>query len=133
MFSAKIPNILCPIRFLKFKYWYIFCNLFTYNLNLYNAISKAVWQQRNFRNNKRFLKGMFAKNERGHRLTAINNRFWSLPIFLLSIASIMRKLLKTSHTEERRFLTNSESWFCYDSDRNKINLIPSKAFRYYNL
>ena len=38
-----------------------------------------------------------------------NNRFWSLLIFLLSVASIMRKLLKTSHTEERRFLTNSES------------------------
>ena len=42
----------------------------------------------------------FAKNERGYRLTAINNRFWSLLIFFLSVASIMRKLLKTTHTEE---------------------------------
>ena len=39
---------------------------------------------------------MFAKNERGYRLNAIKKRFWSLLIFLLSVASIRRKLLKTS-------------------------------------
>ena len=49
------------------------------------------------------LKGSVRENERMYRLTAINNRFWSLLIFLLSVASIMRKLLKTSETEERRF------------------------------
>jgi len=38
------------------------------------------------------LKGVFAKNERGYRLTAINKRFWSLLILLLSVASIRRKL-----------------------------------------
>ena len=58
------------------------------------------------------LKGVFAKNERGYRLTAKNKRFWSLLILLLSVASISRKLLKTTHTE--------------------IYLIPNKSFRYYN-
>ena len=55
------------------------------------------------------LKGVFAKNERGYRLTAKNKRFWSLLILLLSVASISRKLLKTTHTEERIVFTNSES------------------------
>ena len=36
------------------------------------------------------LKVVFAKNERGYRFTAINNRFWSLLILLLSVASIRR-------------------------------------------
>ena len=49
------------------------------------------------RNNQ--IKEVFAKNERGYRLTAKNNRFRSLLILLLSVASIRRKLLKTSHTE----------------------------------
>ena len=40
------------------------------------------------------LKGMFAKNERVYRLTAKNDRFWSLLILLLSVSSIRRKLLK---------------------------------------
>ena len=47
------------------------------------------------------LKGAFAKNERGYRLTAKNYRWWSQPILLLSVASIMRKLLKMTLTEER--------------------------------
>ena len=45
------------------------------------------------------LKGVFAKNERGYRLIVIKKRFWLLLILLLSVASIRRKLLKTSHTE----------------------------------
>ena len=45
------------------------------------------------------LKGVFAKNVRGYRLSAIKKRFWSLLILLLSVASIRRKLSKTSHTE----------------------------------
>ena len=52
---------------------------------------------------------MFAKNERGYRLTAKNNRFWSLLFLLQSVASIRRKLLKTTYTEERSVHTNSES------------------------
>ena len=52
---------------------------------------------------------MFGKNEREYRLAAINNCFWLLLIILLSIVSILRKLLKTYHTEEHRFLSNSES------------------------
>ena len=34
------------------------------------------------------LKGVFAKNERGYRLTAKNKRFWSLLILLLSVAFV---------------------------------------------
>ena len=45
------------------------------------------------------LKGVFAKNVRGYRLSAIKKRFWSLLILLLAVASIRRKLSKTSHTE----------------------------------
>ena len=55
------------------------------------------------------LKGVFAKNERGDRLAAKNKLFWSLLILLLSVASIRRNLLKTTHTEERSVHTNSES------------------------
>ena len=55
------------------------------------------------------LKGVYAKNKRGYRLTAKNKRFWSLLILLLSVASRRRKLLKTTHTEERFVHTNSES------------------------
>ena len=54
------------------------------------------------------LKGVFAKNERGYRLNAIKKRFRSLLILLLYVASIRRKLLKTTNTEERSVLTNSE-------------------------
>ena len=54
------------------------------------------------------LKGVFAKNERGYRLNAIKKRFRSLLILLLYVASIRRKLLKTTNTEERNVLTNSE-------------------------
>jgi len=46
------------------------------------------------------LKGVLAKNERGYRLNAIKKRFWSLLILHRSVASIRRKLLKTSHTEK---------------------------------
>ena len=52
---------------------------------------------------------LFAKNERGYRLNAIKKRFWSLLILLLSGASIRRKLLKMSHTEERSTHTNWEN------------------------
>ena len=56
------------------------------------------------------LKGVFAKNERGYRLNAIKKLFWSLLILLISVASIRRKLIKTSHTEERSAHTNWGSW-----------------------
>ena len=79
-----------------------------------------------------FLKGVFAKNERGYRLNAIKKRFWPLLILLLSVASIGRKLLKTSHAE---FLASIqiEKIATYDLDCKKINLISNKSFRYYNL
>ena len=46
-----------------------------------------------------WLKGVFAKNEKGYRLNAIKKRFCSPLILLLSVVSTRRKLLKTSHTE----------------------------------
>jgi len=55
------------------------------------------------------LKGVFLKNERGYRLTAKNKRFWWLLILLLSVASIRRKLLKTTYTKERNVHTNWEN------------------------
>ena len=65
----------------------------------------------NFRKHhkKTHLKGVFAKNERGFRLNAIKKLFRSLLILLLSVASMRRKLLKTTNTEERYSInTNSE-------------------------
>ena len=58
-----------------------------------------------------WLKGSVREKWQGYRLTAINNRFWSLLILLLSVASVWRKLLKTSHTEVG----------IYDLDRKKSN------------
>ena len=55
-------------------------------------------------------KGSVHENERGYRLTAENKCFGSLLILLLSVASIRRKLLKTTCTEERTVRTNSESY-----------------------
>ena len=55
----------------------------------------------------RFLKGVFAKNERVYSFTSKNYR-WLL-ILLLSVASLMRKWLKTTYTEERSVHTNSAS------------------------
>ena len=88
-----------------------------------------------FGNKFRFLKGVFAKNERGYKLTAKNKRFWielnwSLLLSLLSVAFIRRKLLTTTHAKERSVHTNWES--CNILLRSKIiNLIPNKSFRYY--
>ena len=42
------------------------------------------------------------------QLTAKNNRFGWLLILLLSVASVRRKLLRTTYTEERCVNTNSE-------------------------
>ena len=70
-----------------------------------------------------FLKGVFAKNGRGYRLPSKNIRWWLLLIWLVSVASIRRKLLITTHTEERSVHTNSEKVAIFDSDRKKINLI----------
>ena len=70
----------------------VFLSLFN-TLYIYIGINKVI---------KPRLKGVFAKNERGYRLTAKNKRFWSIPILLLSVASIRRKLLNTTHAEEHR-------------------------------
>ncbi len=61
-----------------------------------------------------FLKGVFAKNERGYRFNAIKKRFWSLLILLLSVASIRRKLLKLL-------------------SMNKISIIFSLKIQYFQL
>ena len=54
--------------------------------------------------------GSVRENEIGYGLTANNNSFSSLLILLLSFASIRRKLLKTTYTEEQSINTNSESF-----------------------
>ena len=74
----------------------------------------------------RLLKGVFAKKERGYRLNAKNNRFWSLLILLLSVASIWSKLLKPTYTEER----NATQYKCKKLQHitrivKKINLIQT--------
>ena len=75
--------------------------------------------------------GVFAKNERGYRLTEKNNRFWSLLILLLSVASIRRKLLKSTYTEERMAL-QIQKVATFNSDRKKNQIIQKKSFKYYN-
>ena len=50
---------------------------------------------------KSTFKGSVRKNEKGPiQVTAKNKRFWSLLILILSVASIRRKLLNTTHAEE---------------------------------
>jgi len=76
------------------------------------------------------LKGVFAKNEMGYMLTAKNYRWFSLLILPLSVGSIRRKLLKTTHTEEHGVHTILEVAILV---KKKNNLIPNKSFRFYNL
>ena len=68
---------------------------------LINSFSLITFNLKKKRVRNQNLKGVFAKNKRGYRLNAIKKRFWSPIILLLSVASIRRKLIKTSHTEER--------------------------------
>ena len=98
------------------------------------TVSKPVYMPQKLDmswNERIFLKGVFAKNERGYRLNAIKKRFWSLLILFLSVASIRRKLIKMSHTEERSAHTNWGSWNIRLRPY-KIKLISNKSFRYYN-
>ena len=78
-------------------------------------------------NKSSYLKGVFAKNERGYKLRAIDKRFDL--ILLLSVASIKRKLLKTTHAEERIAAIQIQKVATYDSDRKQINLIPNQIIQ----
>ena len=69
------------------------------------------------------LKGVFAKNEKECDKKAL----LILLILLLSVASIRRKLLKTTNTEEHSVHTNSET---FNSDRKQINVISNKSLKY---
>ena len=80
----------------------------------------------------RLKKGVFAKNERGYRLTAKNKRFWLLLILLKSVASIKRKLLKTTLYCMKNIAPIQIQKDAIYSDRKKFNLIPNNSFRYYN-
>ena len=64
-------------------------------------------------------RGFTAKNERGCRLKSKNNRFRSLLLILpLSVASMRRKMLKTTYTEEGSVTTiQSQKVAIYNSDR----------------
>ena len=64
----------------------------------------SAWSSNCLNNNRRgggeiSLKGSFAKNKRGYRLTAKNIRWGSLLILLLCYV-YKEKVLKTTHTEE---------------------------------
>ena len=67
------------------------------------------------------LKGVFAKNERGYRLTSNEILHRSLLILLLSVASIRRKSFKTSNTQERSVYTNSCVGVFFHLDRKWFN------------
>ena len=67
---------------------------------------------------------MFDKNEREYRLTTKINHLLSLLILRLSVASLRRKLLKTSYTEERSVHINLKVAI-YDSN-SKINQFDFK-------
>ena len=54
------------------------------------------------------------KCEGGKWLTAKNNRFWLLLILFLSVASIRRKLIKTTFTEAHSVHTNSDLLTIYE-------------------
>jgi len=66
---------------------------------------------------------VFAKNKRGYRLTAKSKRFWSLLILFIFAASIKRKLLKTTYTEERPYPIQIQKVATFNSDRKRLKLI----------
>ena len=90
-------------------------------------LNKYMWYKYAFI----YLKGVFAKNYRGYRLTAKKYRWWSLLILLLSFASIRRKLLKRIILKKVTS-TQIQKVAKFNLDCKKINLIPNKSFRYYN-
>ena len=63
-----------------------------------------------------------APNEKGYRFTTENKR---LLILLLSVASIKRKLLKMTYTENVASI-QIQKVATFNSDRKIINLIPNK-------
>ena len=71
----------------------------------------------------RGLKGVFAK-----RLMAKNKRFWSLLILLLSVASIRRKLFKTTHIEDVASI-QIQKVAIFDSDRKKNQLNSKQVIK----
>ena len=85
---------------------------FTINLDPY--LKKIIKEEVRFST----LKGVFAKNKRGYRLTSNWIWWWLLLTLLLSVESIRRKGLKTTHTEECRTHRNSKS--CIISIRSEI-------------
>ena len=98
------PYFWCKPLIIKFKF-------LNKHVNIFFALDdRKLWSDLvDFKKTKEvILKGVFATNERGYRLNAIKKRFWSLLILLLSVASIRRKLLKTTNTEEHSVHTNSE-------------------------
>ena len=70
------------------------------------------------------IKGNVCKNERGYRHSAKNNHFWLLLILLLSVASLRRKWLKTTHTEERSIPYKFRKLQHSTQIIKKINLFP---------
>ena len=72
------------------------------------------------------LKGVLAKNEREYRLTSKNSRWWLLLILPLYVASIRRKLLKTSFGL-RRFN------FLHIDETDKSNFSGNQQKNFFNV
>ena len=59
------------------------------------------------------------------------NHFWSLQILMLSVASIRRKLLKRTYTEEQSVHMKSESFYIrLESQKNPFNVLNFKHIIY---
>ena len=95
-------------RWIIYNYFLIFWSLqsFTY---IFSFSSKYPLK----RTVNLILKGVFAKNERRYRLNAIKKRFWSLLILLLSVGSIMEKIVKND-TYRRTYPANIRSRSFFD-------------------
>ena len=99
----------CP-KCLKFSKFPIFWSKHQSSSFYFINHHKLSWREEAFSSALLlFLKWVFTKIERGCTLSAKNYRWWSLLILLLFVASIRRKLLKATHTEERSVHINSDS------------------------
>ena len=120
----------CP-KYLKFSKFPIFWSKHQSSSFYFINHHKLSWREEAFSSALLlFLKWVFTKIERGCTLSAKNYRWWSLLILLLFVASIRRKLLKATHTEERSVHINSDSCnILRYSTIKKINLIRKKIIQ----
>ena len=87
----------------------ILITIFTHFINQCSSLAKVKGSVRE-------------KCEGGKWLTAKNNRFWLLLILLLSVASIRRKLIKTTFTEAHSVHTNSDLLTIYECVEKNLSM-----------